>query len=201
MPLLVRRGVVIRTVDAGSPADRAGLPVGGVIVAVDGRRIGSSEELVAAMGGMRPGQEVEILYYQGRTASRKRVVLAGGPDEAARGLDSPEPDLPLLVPPARNGEPAIPDPAPAPEGFPGGRILPDGDLPPAVREVERVIGDLLRPRDAGGGEMAGGEVAALRAEVTELRDQVQQLQARLAELERQLAEADRPAEPAAPDRE
>src|SRR5262249_48657463 len=63
--LTVRRGALITSVKPDSPADRAGLPVGGLVVAFDGRRIDSPDDLVGAIRSARPGQEVELGYYQG----------------------------------------------------------------------------------------------------------------------------------------
>jgi hypothetical protein len=184
LPLLVRRGVVISSVDFASPAERAGLPVGGVIVAVDGRRIDSPEDIVSALEGARPGQEVEITYYHQRVAQRKRITLAGGaPDEPGRAAE-PESDLPGLVPPAGRDDPA----APRERGGGVGGLLPGRTLPPAVRDVERLIDGMLRPGEpapppaaAAGG---GGDVAELKAEVEILRRRLAQLEARLADLER-----------------
>jgi membrane-associated protease RseP (regulator of RpoE activity) len=186
VPLLVRRGVVIQTVDFGSPAERAGLPVGGVIVSFDGRRIGSAEDLVAAMGAARPGQEVEIMYYVQRAAQRKRVTLAGHTAVDGGGAPPPNSTLPPLVPPTRDGAGLGPEPPPPADVPPAGRLLPGGDLPPAVREVERVIGDILRSGDRPPARAPEGDVAAMKAEIAALKDQVRELQQRLAEMERRL---------------
>jgi hypothetical protein len=187
LPLLVRRGVVIASVDFASPAERAGLPVGGVIVAVDGRRIDSPEDMVAALQGARPGQEVEITYYHQRVAQRKRLRLAGAAADELERAAEPESDLPGLVPPA--GREGLAPPAERGGGA-GARpgLLPGGTLPPAVRDVERLIDGFLRPGEPAPPPAApaagGGEVAELKAEVEILRRRLGQLEARLAELER-----------------
>jgi hypothetical protein len=74
--ITTRSGAVISAVRAGSPAARAGLPVGGVVVAVDGQRIDSSDQLVEVIRAAKPGDEVEITYYSGNKLTRKSVRLA-----------------------------------------------------------------------------------------------------------------------------
>jgi membrane-associated protease RseP (regulator of RpoE activity) len=72
-----RQGAIIHSVRPGSPADLAGLPVGGVIVSIDGMLVKSSDELAAAVAGGRPGQEVELRYMlDGDRVATKTVRLA-----------------------------------------------------------------------------------------------------------------------------
>ena len=83
--LTVRRGASITHVRAGTPADRAGLPVGGVVVTLDGRRIDSANDLVAAISAAQPGQEIELGYYEGNRFGRKSIKLAPSTAAAAPG--------------------------------------------------------------------------------------------------------------------
>ncbi len=53
-------GAEIAAVQSGSPAEEAGLREGDVVVAVDGRRVRSSGELVAAVGARDPGDAVTL---------------------------------------------------------------------------------------------------------------------------------------------
>ena len=71
----VRRGAIITAIKPGSPAANADLPLGAVIVAIDGKRVDSSEDLVSAIRAVRPGQEVELTYYEGDRLSRKPIRL------------------------------------------------------------------------------------------------------------------------------
>ncbi|MEX2174674.1 MAG: PDZ domain-containing protein [Pirellulaceae bacterium] len=71
-----RQGAVIVAVRPGSAADGAGLPLGGVIVTIDGRGVRSSDDLVEAIEAGRPGQEVELRYYLGDRLATKTVRLA-----------------------------------------------------------------------------------------------------------------------------
>jgi membrane-associated protease RseP (regulator of RpoE activity) len=178
--LTVRSGLVIQSVDFASPAEAAGLPVGGVIVAVDARPVESPEDLVATIRAARPGQKIEITYYHDRIAHRKSVTLAG----AASPPVERDSELPPLVTPGSDSEPRDGDPGPdRPRG--GLRILPDGDVPPAVREVERLLDRVLTPPAPA--PAGGADASALQAEIERLRERVRQLETRMAELESRLS--------------
>jgi putative serine protease PepD len=53
-------GSVIRQVEAGSAAAKAGLKVGDLIVGVGGHKVQSSADLASAMAGFSPGQRVKV---------------------------------------------------------------------------------------------------------------------------------------------
>ena len=58
--LPVDEGALIATTFEGSPAADAGLEQGDVVVAVDDRDIGSAAELIEAIGGRNPGDEITL---------------------------------------------------------------------------------------------------------------------------------------------
>jgi putative serine protease PepD len=64
---------VILTVVAGSPAAKAGLVQGDVIVNIDGTAITSSEDLQKQVQKDKPGQTITITYYVGNS---KRTTTA-----------------------------------------------------------------------------------------------------------------------------
>ncbi|MDH5424685.1 MAG: Do family serine endopeptidase [Gammaproteobacteria bacterium] len=66
------KGVVIANVDDGSPADKAGIKVGDVLVAVDGRKVGNASELKNIIGMLRVGVDVELTVV--RDGSKKRLT-------------------------------------------------------------------------------------------------------------------------------
>jgi S1-C subfamily serine protease len=66
-------GAVILTVVAGSPAAKAGLVQGDVIVNIDGKAITSSEDLQKQVQKDKPGQTITITYYVGNS---KRTTTA-----------------------------------------------------------------------------------------------------------------------------
>jgi predicted metalloprotease with PDZ domain len=95
--LSVRQGALLSAVNAGGAADRAGLAVGAVVVAADGRRIDTPEDLIDVVRSKRPGDDLMLSYYQGGTLFRKTVRLAeaGGVARVAAADEDPT-DRPLL---------------------------------------------------------------------------------------------------------
>jgi hypothetical protein len=152
--LAARRGALITQVRPGSPADRAGLPLGGLIVMADGQRIDSADDLVTYIRGARAGQEVELGYYEGGNLRRKLVRL--GPTAAG------------IVP-------GIP-PAPGPLGLGGG-----GERP-LINRIERAVDSFAGGRGPST-VFDPSEMAALKTRVEELTEQLRQMEERLKALE------------------
>ena len=75
------QGAVILSVNAGSPAAKAGLEQGDVIVAFNGTPITSSEDLQKAVQNAKPGQSVTITYYVG-DSRRTTTATLGSQSEA-----------------------------------------------------------------------------------------------------------------------
>jgi hypothetical protein len=75
-----RFGVVLEEVTDGSPAMRAGLRDGDVVVALDGEDLGedAADDIVAHMGRVEPGDTVEVAYVRDGTARTARVVAEAG---------------------------------------------------------------------------------------------------------------------------
>lgn len=174
---------MITGVRPGSPADQAGLPLGGVIVSIDGRRVDTSDDLVAAIRAARPGQVVELTYFDGNRLTRKEVRLAAS--VAAVGPGAP------------SGSGTAPPDQPAPS-----RLLPGvGGSRPLLGRVERMVEGLTRP---GATSPAGPStvydplaMAELQQKVAELTAEVASLKERLKALEERLGGAAQPAAPPA----
>ncbi len=65
-----RAGAIVGTVDASSPAGRAGLEPGDVITDIDGREVEAVEDVFAALRGRAPGATVTLeVLRDGRTTS------------------------------------------------------------------------------------------------------------------------------------
>jgi S1-C subfamily serine protease len=71
-----RRGAVVVGVLSGSPAAAAGLQRGDVIVALDTRRITSSQQLSRALRRDAVGQAVAVTFYRGAREKTVSVTLA-----------------------------------------------------------------------------------------------------------------------------
>lgn len=139
--LSIRRGAIIVSIVQGSPADRYGLPLGGAIVAVDGQRVDSPEDLAAIIGAARPGDTVELSYYQREQAFRKKVRLV--PNNVVEApIPAPGNDRPIL----RKLEKAIDSVvATPPAPLPGGTLSQIQTLQAQVQELQARI-DLLERR-------------------------------------------------------
>lgn len=158
----VRRGAIITAIKPGSPAEAAGLPLSAVIVSVDGKIVDSSDDLVSAIRAARPGQEIELTYYEGRNLNRKSIRLAAAsgavaatPPPSSGGLFAPGGTAPSGAPPSsRGGSSALPGSgsaaAPAvdipPRTAPGGPgPLGGGMNRPLLQRIERGSDNLARP--------------------------------------------------------
>jgi serine protease Do len=65
-------GALVSKVETGSAADKAGLKVGDVVLAVDGAKVGESAELPRIIGDKRPGSKVNLEIW--RDGKRREVV-------------------------------------------------------------------------------------------------------------------------------
>jgi len=73
------RGALVSTVEKGSPADRAGVLVGDVILAVDGRPVEQSVDLPRIIGETRPGNAVSLQVWRQGVAKELKVTVGEAP--------------------------------------------------------------------------------------------------------------------------
>lgn len=91
-------GALVAGVEKGSPAEKAGLEAGDVILKFDGKPIGSSSDLPRIVGATKPGKEVTLEVL--RRGANKNIALSVGEmpsddkDEARvpHGSAKPEPN-------------------------------------------------------------------------------------------------------------
>jgi S1-C subfamily serine protease len=73
--LAVSSGVGLTTVAPNSPAARAGLQPGDIIVEIGDVEIGNSGDLVEALTEYRPGEQVEAVYYRGQERRTTNITM------------------------------------------------------------------------------------------------------------------------------
>ncbi len=71
----IKEGAVVSNVDRGTPADKAGIQRLDVITAVDGQKVRSGDQLVAAIAGRRAGESVTVTVWRDGAFKDIKVTL------------------------------------------------------------------------------------------------------------------------------
>jgi S1-C subfamily serine protease len=71
---VVRNGALVLNVEPGSAAATSGIREQDIVIAVEGRPVRSSEELVVAVDAFDPGETVTVEVVRGTGASREFEV-------------------------------------------------------------------------------------------------------------------------------
>jgi serine protease Do len=98
-------GALVRNVEAGGPADKAGIEVGDIITQFNGREIERSTDLPRLVGATKPGTQAPVtVWRKGQTRQLsisvaelepERTARAGGP--AGRGQQAPGAPAPQVA--------------------------------------------------------------------------------------------------------
>jgi len=72
-------GATVATIEAGGPADQAGLHVGDVITAIDGRLVTTTDQFIATIDNYAPGQSVTLTIRRGGSTRQVKVTLGTRP--------------------------------------------------------------------------------------------------------------------------
>jgi serine protease DegQ len=75
----VEQGVVVLSVQAGGPADEAGIAPGDVLTALDGDELASAEQLLAALRDAEPGQMLRLTLVRDGREVQRGVTVAERP--------------------------------------------------------------------------------------------------------------------------
>ena len=79
LKLKIARGALVTQVVRGSPADKAGVKAGDVIVAIDGKNIQDSVAAMAVIAGLKPGQDAKFQLTRSEKAIDVAVNVAKRP--------------------------------------------------------------------------------------------------------------------------
>ena len=74
----LRSGALIRAVTDGSPADQAGLEVGQVVTAIDGKELLGQQAALDALSAHQPGDRVTLTVYDSQSGETKDVAVTLG---------------------------------------------------------------------------------------------------------------------------
>ena len=85
-------GALVGSVEKGSPAAKAGLEPGDVILAINGLEIGSSAELPAIVASIPPGDTAKLQVWRKGATRQIDVQVGKFGDEKLASTDSPEAD-------------------------------------------------------------------------------------------------------------
>jgi serine protease Do len=80
--LPTNRGLLVQSLDAGSPAERAGMQLGDFILQIDGRTVVNNEEAGRAVFGVQPGETVRFSVLRNGRQLEIPVKVTVGPGVA-----------------------------------------------------------------------------------------------------------------------
>ncbi|MBI4757353.1 MAG: DegQ family serine endoprotease [Betaproteobacteria bacterium] len=69
-------GALVAAVEPGSPAEKAGIQSGDIILAVNGTRVDDAVDLPRVIGGMRPGEVVNLKLWRQKASRDVKLTLA-----------------------------------------------------------------------------------------------------------------------------
>src|SRR5258706_2182335 len=88
------QGALVAAVEAKSPAEKAGIKTGDIILAVDGRDIEKSIDLPRIIGESRPGTEVKLKIWRQGDTKQLSASLGEAPAEKVAKAEAPAKSTP-----------------------------------------------------------------------------------------------------------
>ena len=101
------RGVMVRAMYHGGPADRAGMAVGDVILALDGHDVASPKALNFRLGTRRIGKSAKVKIWRNGKSRRVKLALVSAPETPARDITILKGRQPLSGATVANLSPAL----------------------------------------------------------------------------------------------
>jgi membrane-associated protease RseP (regulator of RpoE activity) len=150
------RGTKVRSVEDGSPAEKAGIKEGDVIVRFDGEAVRSASQLARLVGETPTGRSVAIEVKRGAATQTLNATLAeggrgfrfyGGPGTGEFNLGMPDWDVEVPEPPLPPDAPAPPHAGVAPRA----PMAPHPPMPPHAWSWRSDDGNDVFFRHMGGG--------------------------------------------------
>ena len=90
------QGALVRGVESGAPAEKAGIEAGDIITKFDGKQIEKSSDLPRLVGNVKPGTRAVVTVFRRGTLKDLTVVIAEiEPEKPARKTSAPEPKSPV----------------------------------------------------------------------------------------------------------
>jgi serine protease Do len=91
------QGALVRGVESGAPAEKAGIEAGDIIIKFDGKPIEKSSDLPRMVGNVKPGTKAVVTVFR-RGSSKDLSVTIGEvePEKPARKASGPEPKAPAV---------------------------------------------------------------------------------------------------------
>ena len=95
------QGALVRGVESGAPADKAGIEAGDIITKFDGKQIEKSSDLPRLVGNVKPGtKSVVTVFRRGALKDFPIVIAEVEPEKIIRKTSAPEPK-PTVAGPAQ----------------------------------------------------------------------------------------------------
>ena len=93
------QGALVRGVESGAPAEKAGIEAGDIITKFDGKQIEKSSDLPRLVGNVKPGTKAVVTVFRRGTLKDLSVVIAEvEAEKPARKTSAPEPKAPAAGP-------------------------------------------------------------------------------------------------------
>jgi serine protease Do len=93
------QGALVRGVEAGAPAEKAGVEAGDIIIKFDGKVIEKSSDLPRLVGSVKPGTRATVTVFRRGTTRDLAVVIAEvQPEKSTQRAPSAQPKPPAAGP-------------------------------------------------------------------------------------------------------